>query len=50
MFNISLYLSITTFLGGGGKHLPEILIILRPSVQGAFGGASLITFVIKLKY
>jgi len=38
------YLSMTTFLGGGGKHLPEILITLRPSLHGAFGGASLMTF------
>ena len=43
------YLSMTTFLGGGGKHLPEILIILRPSLHGAFGGASLMTFYQNLK-
>ena len=33
--------SITTFLGGGGSLLPEIVITLRPTWPGACGGASL---------
>lgn len=33
-------LSITTFLGGGAKRLPEIVINFCPTDAGAFGGAS----------
>lgn len=33
-------LSITTFLGGGGIRLPEIVITLRPTAAGGCGGAS----------
>ena len=29
-----------TFLGGGGNRLPEIVINLRPTGAGAWGGAS----------
>ena len=34
-------LSITTFRGGGGNRLPEIVINLRPTGGGGLGGASL---------
>ena len=33
--------SMTTFLGGGGNRLPEIVINLRPTGGGGLGGASL---------
>jgi len=32
--------SITTFRGGGGKRLPEIVIIFLPTATGGCGGAS----------
>ena len=32
---------MTTFLGGGGNRLPEIVISLRPTGAGGLGGASL---------
>ena len=31
---------MTTFLGGGGNLLPEIVTNLRPTGSGAGGGAS----------
>ena len=37
------YLSMMTFLGGGGKVLPEIVISFRPIDCGGFGGISRIT-------
>jgi hypothetical protein len=36
-------LSMITFLGGGGRRLPEMVITLRPTCAGGWGGASLIT-------
>ena len=36
-------LSITTFRGGGGNCLPDIVINLRPKSGGCFGGDSRIT-------
>lgn len=35
--------SMTTFLGGGGKRLPEIVIIFGPTCAGGCGGASRMT-------
>jgi hypothetical protein len=34
-------LSMTTFRGGGGSLLPDIVINFRPTGTGGFGGASL---------
>jgi len=36
-------LSIITFLGGGGRRLPEIVILFGPIAAGGCGGASRIT-------
>jgi hypothetical protein len=35
--------SITTFLGGGGNCLPDMVISLRPTSGGCLGGISRIT-------
>lgn len=40
LFGIGASLSMTTFLGGGGIRLPEMVIRFVPIGRGACGGAS----------
>jgi hypothetical protein len=42
-FSSKINLSTTTFLGGGGKRLPEIVILFGQTAGGGDGGASRIT-------